>query len=313
MKVCFVGVGSIARRHIKNLTEICKERNMELSIDAFRRSTSVAADKMEFDNVYTNADELPNDYDIIFITNPTDLHMDTLNALHLKSKHFFVEKPLTSLKKLTEVETFKCREESVYYVACPLRYTSVIQYLKSHVNSDEIVAARCISSSYLPDWRPGADYRKTYSANKELGGGVSIDLIHEWDYIKYLLGMPKDVVYVNGRFSNLEINSEDYASYIATYGDKVVELHLDYFGRKTIREILLFTNDDTIVGDLVNSKITYLKEGKVIEFGENRDDFQKNELRFFLDVIEGKASNTNNLWDAYQTLQLTQGIVSVDR
>ena len=32
----------------------------------------------------------------------------------------------------------------------------------------------------------------------------------------------------NGKFSNLELNCEDYASYIATYKDKVVELHLDY-------------------------------------------------------------------------------------
>ena len=309
MKVCFVGVGSIARRHIKNLIDICAERQIDLSVDALRRSSSSAVEGVEFSNVYTECEELPNDYDVIFITNPTDFHMDMLNALHNKSKHFFIEKPLTSLKKLADVKGFTCREDSVYYIACPLRYTSVIQYIKNNVNIDEVLSARCISSSYLPDWRPGIDYRKTYSADKELGGGVSIDLIHEWDYIKYILGMPETVSYVNGKVSNLELNCEDYAVYIASYKDKIVELHLDYFGRKTMREIMLFTERDTIVGDLTNSKVSYLKEGKVIEFGENRDDFQKNELRFFLDVIDGRVKNTNNMWDAYRTLKLTQGEV----
>ena len=309
MKVCFVGVGSIARRHIKNLRDICMERQISLSVDALRRSNNTP-DELEFDNVYIDKEELPNDYDIIFITNPTDFHMDMLNALHKKAKHFFIEKPLTSLKKLDEVEGFVCREDSIYYVACPLRYTSVIQYIKNNVNIQDIIGVRCISSSYLPDWRPGIDYRKTYSADKELGGGVSIDLIHEWDYIKYLLGMPKRVLYTNARVSDLELNCEDYASYIAAYEGKFVELHLDYFGRKTLREIMLFTKEDTIVGDLTNSRVSYLKAGKIVEFGENRDDFQKSELRFFLDVIAGKLQNSNNMWDAYQTLKLTQGEVA---
>ena len=96
---------------------------------------------------------------------------------------------------------------------------------------------------------------------------------------------------------------------MAKYPNKFVELHLDYFGRKTMRELMIFTNEDTIVGDLTNSKVTYLKEGKVIDFGESRNDFQKVELLFFLDVIEGKKDNTNNMKDAYETLQLTQGEV----
>lgn len=309
MKVCFVGVGSIACRHIKNLTDICRERDIELTIDALRRSSSQVLEDVTFANVYTEEKKLPNDYDVVFITNPTEFHMDMLSTLHNKAKHFFIEKPLTSLKKLDEVENFICRDDSIYYIACPLRYTSVIQYLKNNVHMNEVVGVRCISSSYLPDWRPGIDYRTTYSADKELGGGVSIDLIHEWDYIKYLLGMPQQVAYISGKVSDLELNCEDYATYIASYPDKFVELHLDYFGRKTIREIMLFTKHDTIVGDLVNSTVSYLKEGKKIEFGEKRDDFQKNELRFFLDVLDGKSKNSNDMKDAYQTLRLTQGEV----
>lgn len=307
LKVCFVGIGSIARRHIKNLCEICDERNILLTVDALRRKNS-AKEEIEFANVYTSEEQLPDDYDVVFITNPTDFHMDILNSLHNKAKHFFIEKPITSVKKMHQIESFKSREESVYYIACPMRYTLVLQYLKENINPDDVIAIRCICSSYLPEWRPGTDYRQSYSANKELGGGVSIDLIHEWDYLKYLFGMPKNVLYVSGKASQLELNCEDYATYIATYkDDKVLELHLDYFGRESIREIMLFTAEDTIVGDMINNKVSYLKEGRTIEFDEERDDYQKAELTFFLDIIEGKVENTNDILEAYNTLKLTQG------
>ncbi|WP_298654045.1 Gfo/Idh/MocA family oxidoreductase, partial [uncultured Proteiniphilum sp.] len=65
-----------------------------------------------------------------------------------------------------------------------------------------------------PDWRPNTDYKKSYSAKKEEGGGVSIDLIHEWDYLIYLFGFPQEVYNLQGKFSHLDINSEDLESAI---------------------------------------------------------------------------------------------------
>lgn len=256
--------------------------------------------------VYHSCDELPNDYDAIFITNPTEFHINAIKDVNYKSNNFFIEKPLTSVRNLEDIKMFSPRIDALYYVACPLRYTNVIQYMKEFVSKHQIIGVRCISSSYLPEWRPGKDYRDTYSAYKDLGGGVAIDLIHEWDYLKYLFGTPLDVVYKSGKKSGLEIDCEDTALYIAEYRDKFVELHLDYFGRKTIREIMVFTPEETLVGDLTNSSITFLKSGKVIDFGENRNDFQKKELYHFLELINTGKSD-NNLSDAYQTILLTQG------
>ena len=110
------------------------------------------------------------------------------------------------------------------------------------------------------------DHRRTYSARKETDGGVSIDLIHEWDYLTYLFVWQEKVKCHIGKKSNLEIDSDDYAIYIVEYGDKIAELYLDYFGRKTIREIELFTKEETIRGDLVHSKVIFLRSGRTIEF-----------------------------------------------
>ncbi|MCR5792625.1 MAG: Gfo/Idh/MocA family oxidoreductase [Lachnospiraceae bacterium] len=311
MKVCFVGIGSIAKRHIRNLSELCKERGIQLQIDALRRSRSSSNDLPDsLKNTYTKPEELPTDYDVIFITNPTEYHADMLIALHDHAKHFFIEKPVTSLGTLSKLDNFKFRKDSVYYVAGPLRYTNVIQYLKKEIDVSCVNAVRCISSSYLPDWRPGVDYRQTYSAHKDLGGGVDIDLIHEWDYLTYLFGMPTNVAGFSGKVSKLEIDSNDYAIYIAQFAEHMVaELHLDYFGRETLRRIEIYMDEDTVVGDLVGGKVTYLKSGKVLDLSAERDIYQKKELAYFLDEIQKEEKTQSEIINAMRVLKLTQGII----
>ncbi len=311
MKVCFVGIGSIAKRHIRNLSDICLCQKIELKIDALRRKTSSKDGIPDtIQNIYTDIEQLPTDYDVIFLTNPTEYHADMLIALHNHSKHFFIEKPVTSLGTVEKLSNIAFRNDSVYYVACPLRYTNVIQYLKQEIDVKTVNAVRSISSSYLPDWRPGIDYRETYSAHKNLGGGVDIDLMHEWDYLTYLFGMPTSVKIFSGKVSNLDIDSCDYAIYMAQYNNNMVsELHLDYFGRKSLRTIEIFTDDDTIRGDLIGGTVEYLKSGKLLSFNSERDDYQKRELECFLDAIKSGNGSNNDIKNAVKILKLTQGIV----
>lgn len=307
LNVCFVGIGSIAKRHIRNLKEVCAKRSISLKIDALRH-TEQNDNNYGFNHVYTASNQIQAIYDVIFITNPTEYHLDTLNDVTHLGRNFFIEKPVCSVSQLEKLQALNQKVDTVYYVACPLRYHAVIQYIKENVPIDDILCVRSISSSYLPDWRPGTDYRESYSAHKSMGGGVDIDLIHEWDYLMYLLGKPNKVNFLSGKKSDLEIDSNDYAVYIADYEDKIVELHLDYFGRKAIREILLFTKEDTILGDIANNKITYLKSGKQLDFKEQRDDYQIRELEHFLDMISKDTENDSCIEQAARVLQLTQGV-----
>ena len=304
LKVCFIGVGSIAKRHIRNLREICENKKINVIIDAFHRSKEVVEG---IDNVYREENDLPSGYDAIFITNPTDQHLSSLKQFHEHGKHFFIEKPVVSLPQIEEAKNFQQKSDSVYYVAAPLRYNAVIQWIKNNINPSDVFSVRSISSSYLPGWRPGQDYRKTYSAHRSMGGGVSIDLIHEWDYLTYLFGWPEKVFSMIGRKSNLEIDSDDYAVYIAEFPSMVAELHLDYYGRKTIREIELFTKDETILGDIASNKITLLRKNRTIDFHEERDDYQKRELKHFLDMISGDVEVEKGYEHGIRVLDLTQG------
>lgn len=309
LKIGFVGIGSIAKRHLKNLVHCLKERGYEYVIDVIRsgHGTPLTEDLQQFIcSSYVYGQEIPEDYDIMFFTNPTAMHFDAIKKYGKCGKNLFIEKPVFHTYNL-DVSELGLREDGVQYVACPLRYTNVIQYLKDNIDCSEVFSVRAICSSYLPEWRPETDYRKTYSAHKDMGGGVSIDLIHEWDYLTYLFGMPDKVINICGNYSNLEIDSDDCSIYIGKSDAMLYELHLDYFGRETIRKVEIFTEDETIVGDLNKSEIRYLRSGKQISFKEKRDDYQVREMKRFLDVIEGKAVNENTIENALKVLKIAKG------
>lgn len=307
MKICFVGLGSIGARHFRNLGIILAERGVEYKIDALRSSDRPLPKDIEpkIHKQYTNIDELPVDYDIAFICTPTANHYIDIQRLEAHTKHMFIEKPI--FDDIYDLNSLNLKKNAIYYVACPLRYNAVLRYLKEYIQDKKIFAARSICSTYLPDWRPNVDYRTVYSAHKDMGGGVSIDLIHEWDYLSWLFGMPNSVKSVHGQYSDLEINSDDLALYLGEYSDKLVSLHLDYFGRVEKREIELFTSEDTIVGDIRNSKVHFLKVGKMINFSEERNMYQLREIEHFLDLVEGKKQNDSSIEHAVNILKIAKG------
>jgi len=307
-KIGIVGLGSIGKRHLMNMSRVLESRGMTYSIDLIRRKDSKpldeALDKM-ISNVYVEPDKIPNDYDVMWITGPTHLHYEAIQSFSGKTKNMFIEKPVFDRTEV-DIAGLSLRAEGIYYVACPLRYTAVIQYVKNNVDLAAVYSARVISSSYLPDWRPGTDYRETYSAHEAQGGGVSIDLIHEWDYLMYLFGKPEQVLNYRGQFSRLEIDSDDLSVYIAKYKTLLAEVHLDYFGRTPIRELQLFTADETIVADLLNSEIRFLNRNEVLRFSEDRNAFQLKEIENFFDMLEGKKRNENDLETALATLKIAK-------
>jgi predicted dehydrogenase len=308
MKICMAGLGSIGTRHLKNIYALLTDLKAEFYIDALRGTDKPLDPEVVkyIHKQYYSYKEIPDDYDIIFITNPTNAHYETLRSVVLKTKHIFIEKPVFDSID-ADMRRLGLKEDGVYYVACPLRYTRVIQHLKELTEKEPVYSARCICSTYLPDWRPNTDYRQCYSAQAAMGGGVRIDLIHEWDYLQYLFGFPSAVAEYHGTFSHLEITSDDTAVYIAEYADKLVSLHLDYYGRINRREIELYVKDDVIVGDLIQQHVRLLKSGEIIDLHQERDTMQKAELEYFLGIINGTYKNTNDINRAFKTLGLTLG------
>lgn len=306
--IAFVGMGSIGKRHLKNVCQLIASQGDTCSIDLYRSSMTreLPDDVKELVvNQYLCSQDVQREYDMVFITNPTSLHLETAVKFRPFTKAFFIEKPVFDTSDVEE-STITLLDGIPSYVACPLRYNPVLQYVKQHVDLAKVISVRAMSSSYLPDWRPGQDYRETYSANAELGGGVDIDLIHEWDYLTWIFGMPTECLGIAGRFSNLEINSNDTALYVAKNDKQTYELHLDYFGRKTQRTLDIFTQDDTIQCDIVSGTVSYLKEGRTLDFNSERNAFQMAEIQHFFDIAERRAANDSSVRHGVEVLKLTK-------
>lgn len=310
--IAFVGLGSIAKRHIKNVCDYILSCGNTFSIDLYRSNLDhpiseeiqplVAAS-------YLYSGEVQRDYDMVFITNPTSLHLETAVKFRPHTKSLFIEKPVFNGFEIDDA-IIKKLDEIPSYVACPLHYNPVLQYVKQNINLSKVISVRGMSSSYLPDWRPGQDYRQTYSAHADLGGGVDIDLIHEWDYLTWIFGMPTQCLGIAGTFSNLEIDSNDTALYIAKNDKMTFELHLDYFGRKAQRTLDIFTHDETIQCDIVAGTVTYMKEGNTITFNSDRNAFQMAEIKHFFDIVEGRTENDSNVEHGMKVLKLTKTITN---
>ena len=307
LSALFVGLGSIGSRHLRDLVAVCTERGLRLSVDALRHAGAAPLAESIRGLVRTEYRDIGSlgTYDLIFICNPSQLHEATLEALKDKARHFFVEKP-AFVRPLAREREEAFSDESKFFVACPLRFTKVYSYLETFVKEHRVFSARAVCSSYLPEWRPNQDYRSLYSARPE-SGGVKLDLIHEFDYLFALFGIPPRHFIAEGKFSDLEIASNDTVAFVGEYDDKVVEVHLDYHGRQPQRFVELNTRDDTVRCDFLRSEVQFLRAGTRLSFGESREDYCRREIAYFLDFAVGEKKNVNSILRANRVLSVLQG------
>ena len=308
----FIGLGSIGTRHLNNLAALCAQRGLDLRADALRSDLSRplrpgAAERLtaQFTSLSDPA-ALPR-YDLAFITNPTSLHAEVLALVRGRAGALFIEKPIFSAEQTGLDLAALLDPGGKAYVAAPMRWCGTMLAVKAALRTLRPYCARVLCSSYLPDWRPGVDYRTVYSAHKALGGGVTIDLIHEWDYLVDLFGKPERLYNLRGQYSELEIDSDDVSLYIAQYPGMLAEVHLDYFGRGYRRSIELFTPSGSLVADFGAGTLT-LPDGTVEDYTEDVNARYLREMAYFLDYAAGpQAVSLNPPATAAQVLRLTLG------
>lgn len=307
MRALFVGLGSIGTRHLRNLTALCKEKEIPLECWAWRSGKKELSEEVK-GMLKGEFFELPQneEWDMAFISNPTHLHTHALDWLKGKVGSFFIEKPIFDSTEYS-LEDLGLTKGQKAYVAAPMRWCGTFLALKEHMAHLHPYSVRVICSSYLPDWRPNVDYRQVYSAHKDMGGGVTIDLIHEWDYLVDLFGEPLECFNFKGTYSHLEIDSDDLSVYIAKYPTLLAEVHLDYFGRTYRRNIELFCEDGTVTADFGEGRLT-LADKTVEQYPEPVNRRYEREMEYFLNYsLYGTGESINPPAQALAVLKLTLG------
>ncbi|MEK7375559.1 MAG: Gfo/Idh/MocA family oxidoreductase [Candidatus Margulisiibacteriota bacterium] len=280
MKIVIFGLGSIGKRHAKILKE-----KLGHEVFAFRTGKGVQVNDLDVPELNSWEEVAAIRPDVAFITNPTRLHVETAVRCAGSGMHLFIEKPLSdSLKGVNDLESLCKKKKLASYVAYCLRFHPVIKKIKQLLDDKKVIHARVVCSSYLPDWRPGTDWKKNYSAIKKLGGGVLLDLSHEFDYIGYLFGSITKIKGAFGRISDVTKDSEDYADVlIRTVKGAEINLHLDYFSMKNERTIDISFNGGHISADLISGKVILIEGKKKKEYllRIDRDDFTEEQTGYF--------------------------------
>jgi len=237
------GYGSAGRRHANILSSIVKKKNIIIltnqKISDFRTVKTLKAIK-EIDPSY------------IVLCNPTNDHLHKIKFIekNFKDKVVLVEKPLFSKPNKIKIKNNK------YYVGYNLRFNPIISFLKKKIKLKKVWNVNIFCGSYLPSWRSNINYSKSSSAKKNLGGGVLLDLSHEFDYVQWLFGKIEPEHCKSKKISNLNIQTDDFFHLVGKAKKALsVQITLNYFTRNPTRQIFIDGKNISIQADLIEKNI----------------------------------------------------------
>lgn len=301
MNILIVGLGSIARKHIAAIRTLAPDARI------YGLRSSKDAPKVEGVTDLYGLDDAGIKFDFAIISNPTSHHATTIRELIGLNIPLFIEKPVFGeLNNENLVETVES-SGILNYVACNLRFLDSIRFLHDYIASHpdrRVNEVNVYCGSYLPDWRPGTDYRKCYSAIPELGGGVNIDLIHDIDYVYWIFGKPEKTVSVCRNVSSLDIRAVDYANYTLLYPRFTASVILNYYRRDYKRTIEVVFYDDTWLADLKENTITDSSGATVFKGMNTPQETYLNQMEYFLDLIKNGDRAENTVNEAYNVLKI---------
>lgn len=298
MRVLIIGLGSIALKHIAAIGRILPKAEFYAL-----RSDQNAQPVKNIRNIFSLEALKDTAIDFAIISNPTAAHAATIKSLLPKRIPLFIEKPLFSQLGNEDVIR-EIKEQNIQtYVACNLRFLDCLRFVKEYVKDGRINEVNSYCGSYLPDWRPGADFRKTYSANKNMGGGVHIDLIHEIDYIYWLFGRPEKVTKTFSSKSSLNIDAYDYANYTLAYSNFNAAIVLNYYRRDAKRCLEIVLDNETILVNLLENKV-YRNDELIFASEKTIAHTYEIQLRFFINEVVLGTKEFNTVAEAYEILQI---------
>ena len=317
-RVLIAGYGSIGKRHIENFLQF---KDIQLTVYTKRNDLQLL--KKEGIKVSSSLTEcLKEKQDIGVVTNETSLHIPIAIKLAEEGLDLFLEKPLSnSLKGVEKLHAIVKKKKLITQMGCNLRFHPCIKKIKSLIEQKKIgkiISVQVQNCSYLPDFHPSEDYRKSYAARKDLGGGVILTQIHEIDYMYWFFQEVQNVVSMSGKFSELDVTAEDYMSSLLQFKNKIIgELHMDYFQRPSFRSCKIrgtkgeiYWNSDNNCVNIFNMNKQKWETKFDTGFSHNLDTYSSyvEELKHFLKCVKHRKETINDLEQGIETLKIALAI-----
>lgn len=274
------GAGSIGERHLGILQKlgytnlwVYRQRNLPLrTMDA--GTLRVISDLSELDREQFAAS---------IVCTPTAQHLP--QTLWCVRRHIpvLIEKPLSNtLEGLEELEIALAQQPTLIQVAYMLRYHPFFQKIKNLIETQELgtlLSMQTYWGEYLPDWHPWEDYRQSYAARQELGGGVALTLSHDLDLVNWLADSPvKNWNTLKNYRSSLEINVESGADVSLAYENGLTaHCHLNFHERVPRRWYRFVFGEGSVEVDYLQATYTVMQPGQEIST-LRLENFDRNQL-----------------------------------
>jgi len=307
LKILIIGFGSIGARHFKNL-ESLGYTNVYV-YDSLPEK--IKDKKLKIENLdKKNLEGL----DVAFICNPNHKHVETAIKCAEAGLHLFIEKPLShNLKGINKLQKIVEKKKLVNMVACNMRFFESLQVIKNFLSEQKLGRVYSINlqfGQYLPFWRPGTDYRQNYAAKKEMGGGIVLDDIHEFDLLFWLndFSLVKKSCLFKNHASDLEIETEDQSKAIFEFENGVLgSVFSDYLSKSYNRECLIIGEKGNLRWDWNDRKVMFESENGIEVFFE-KDQIDANqmyveEIKYFLECVEEKTETFSGIKRARMVLK----------
>lgn len=304
MKVLIIGLGKIAGVHIAAL------RSLRPDADVYALRSGACPTSVEGVTDIRALSGMPGKPDFVIISNPTGLHAAAIESVLDTGSPLFIEKPVfDSLDHGDLVERIE-RAGLKTYVACNLRFLDLLRYVGRYVADHPektVNEVNVYCGTWLPGYRDGGDYRASYNARPELGGGIHVDMIHDIDYVTAIFGMPRRVNALFRNVSSIGIEACDYANYTLEYPGFTASVILNYYRPKPRRTMEIVFDDTVITADMRLNVVTD-SDGNVIYRGANTvADTYRRQMEYFIDAITFGKPIDNDARHACRILALALG------
>lgn len=239
--------------------------------------------------------------DYIVVANATSDHIASINELARLAYRgsVLVEKPV-----LAESQYLPAVPFHDFLVAYNLRFHPIIRRIKSLTEGERIISVQGYVGQYLPNWRPARDYRSSYSAVKERGGGVLRDLSHELDYLTWIFGAWNKVTALGGKFSDLQISSDDVFSILMkTQNCPMLSIELNYLDRAGRRRLIVNTSSKTISADLIDGVIIVDSEIETFDY-----QLHQTYIDMHCAILDSNFSDFCRVEDGLEVVRLIEAI-----
>src|SRR5581483_465324 len=324
MKFLIAGLGSVGRRHFRNLIALGEKDIVLLrSHHATLPDEELAGYPVETDLHAALTKHKP---DAVIVANPTALHLDVAIPVAEAGCHILLEKPVShSLDRLDVLQKAAQKSGSKILVGFQFRYHPTLNKARELIQQGalgQIITVHAHWGEYLPQWHPWEDYRQSYAARADLGGGVIVTLTHPLDYLRYLIGDVESLWSFNGHISPLEMYVEDVAEIGLKFASGALGgVHLNYVQRPPRHTLEIVGTGGTLRWDNADGTLYFFKmpvefdtwsdnpPAAVIEQYKLPDGFKRNQLfvaqmRHFIEVVRGESEPVCDLQDGIQALRL---------